>query len=222
MSTNPLNGDFQPRDLPEYYRKLDSLDISDSIKDFDDAQTLEDFIVKARSAKSRNFIVDFSDDEAWCGFDLEAESYTKLLSSPRPPELNTRWINIWLPHEQRDMLAAIAKFFDFSPRLHGFMRAEQLKIPKSNHSSKTSSLTNLFHRARHTNSFPSSSHRSSAGSTSEKSGDIEERIGMSDYSLWSAELDFKKAFNPYVLANDIWHWSSTDVGRKCKRFCSSQ
>jgi hypothetical protein len=207
------------RELHRYYRALDSYDIADNFKDFDDAQNLELFKIKVKDPRSRNFVLDFSDHGAWCGFNLEAESFNLLLNTPRPPELNTRWINIWLPHEQKDVLEEVAKYFNFTPRLTGFMGAEQLKVPRSNGTSKTSSLSNLFHRTKTgMDSASSRSHRSPETSMFERSGDLEEGIPMSDFGLFDAQLDFKKAFNPYALASEIWHWSSIDWGRKCKTF----
>jgi hypothetical protein len=223
MAEKQLNEDRPERRLHEYYRNLDSIDIFDQIKDFDHGPNLEAFKVKARDARSKNFILDFSDSEAWCGFDLDAESYKLLLITPRPPELNTRWINIWLPYEQKDILAEIGKCFEFTPRLLGFMGAEQPKIPRLSgptRTSTTSSFSSLFTRSRdRSHRSSSSSNRSPQYSTYEKSGDLEQgskSSGFSDFEFLETELDFRRAWNPYVLADDIWHWSSVDRGRRCK------
>jgi hypothetical protein len=223
MAEKQVDADRPERELHEYYRNLNSIDIFDSIKDFDHAPNLEEFKIKAREARSRNFILDFSDSEAWCGFDLDAESYNLLLNSPRPPELNTRWINIWLPYDQKDILAELGKCFEFTPRLLGFMGAEQPKTPRPSGPVRTStsnSLSSYFSRSRD-QSYRSSpfSHRSPAQSTYERSLALEQGSGASEFSNFeflATELDFKRAWNPYVLADDIWHWSSVDRGRRCE------
>ena len=66
-------------DLPAYYRELGDDRILRSIKNFDDDIHFEQFDHKVRNPNSRNFLIDFGDDEAWCAFDLEANSYTRLL-----------------------------------------------------------------------------------------------------------------------------------------------
>jgi hypothetical protein len=43
----------------------------------------------------------------------------------------------------------------------------------------------------------------------ESSLDVEERIGMTELSAPS-EPDFASGFNQYVLASEIWHYSSVD------------
>jgi hypothetical protein len=215
------DGTRPDRELHEYYRNLDSFDISDSFKDFDNAYNLDVFKNKVKDPRSRNFVLDFSDHAAWCGFNLEGESFKSLLNSPRPSELSTRWINIWLPNEQKDAIAEISNYFNFTPRLTGFMGAEQLKVPRSSGISKASSLSNLFHRGRvGTDTSSARSNKSPEHSMFERSGELEDGIPMSDFGLFDSQLDFKKAFNPYALASEIWHWSSTDWGRKCKSPCN--
>jgi hypothetical protein len=65
--------------LHPYYTSLKSWRIVQAVKAFDDPCNLDHFNTAITSARSQNFFVDFSDDEAWCGFDLEADDYTSLL-----------------------------------------------------------------------------------------------------------------------------------------------
>lgn len=211
------------RPLPEYYRNLEQWSIYDGIKDFDNPANFEELHKHVSNPRSRNFIIDFNDNEAWCGFDFEAVAYTTLLNTKRPAELNTRWINIWLPHDQKDLLTALAKHYDFTPRLLAFMCSTPLKHARfSSSSNSKSSSTSFFHRSRHSDSATSGL---GAGKTSPDSSiltpstDAEEQFGMTDWKDVS-NPDFANNLNSYVLADEIWHYSSVDWGRRCKYFFS--
>lgn len=68
-------------DLPEYYVNLGSSEINSAIRNFDNADNLDYFNAAVTSATSRNFLLDFGDEEAWCAFNLEAMHYSKLLTN---------------------------------------------------------------------------------------------------------------------------------------------
>jgi hypothetical protein len=220
MAENSLTQSREELPLPQYYRNLDNWTIRGSIKDLDHIGNLDEFNRCLVSAKSRNFVLDFSDDEAYCGFDLDAEAYTALLTTPRPPELNTRWINIWLPHDQKDTIAAVAKQYDFTPRLLGFMCSPPVKTSRSNQSSETSSRTSIFHRPRHTGtgngeSYLRSGLKRSPPSSRMQDSSSEDTIGLYSLGASSSPSGFQEALNPYSMANEIWHYSSVDWGRRC-------
>ncbi|KAF2667478.1 hypothetical protein BT63DRAFT_480436 [Microthyrium microscopicum] len=199
-------------DLPSYYTGLKSETINEAVRNFDDPANLEFFNAAVTNARSRNFFLDFGDDEAWCGFDLEATHFSRLIQSPRPPNLNTRWINIWLAHEQKPLITSLAKYYDFSPRLLGFMCSNPIKPAKSIRSSKTSiksspigtSIRNVLSKSRRT---------SPESSTMESSVDVEDNIRMEDFGL-SNEPDMNRVLNQYALASDLWHYSTMDWGRR--------
>jgi hypothetical protein len=69
-------------DLPEYYRQLNEKSILSAFKDFDNRSNFKSLDDKVRHTRTRNFVVDFGDDEAFCGFDLEADAVKKLLKAP--------------------------------------------------------------------------------------------------------------------------------------------
>lgn len=144
----------------EYYHQVGEWPIGEAMKDFDNPENYDELARAVMSARTRNFVLDFDDDHAWCGFDLDSDAVTSLLRSNRPPELNTRWINIWLPHEQKDVLEAIAKHYDFTPRLLGFMQSPPLKQSRSaNSSTKTSLVSSLLHRSKNTPESTTSSEK---------------------------------------------------------------
>ena len=216
-------GSTNDQGLPEYYQTLENWTTWETIKDFDNPANFDELSRAVTSARSRNFVIDFDDDHAWCGFDFDAEAYGALLKAKRPPELNTRWINIWLPTDQKDTLEVLAKHYDFTPRLLGFMQAPPLKKPRSVHSTKSSS-TSFFRRPKHTNGRSGSSEKSFGraspdDSTLDPEFNSRELVGMIDLNgscSQSSQSDFAESLNPYFLANEIWHYSSVDWGRRCK------
>lgn len=192
-------------DLPAYYRELGDDDILRSIKNFDEDIHFEQFDHKVRNPNSRNFLIDFGDDEAWCAFDLEANSFTRLLRTNRPPALNTRWINIWLPYDQKDTLHALAKHYDFSPNLLGLMCSEPVQ-PKANSAGSSKSGSTLWSRKSPRQGSPQKSSKDpSLGS--------EENIGMADLML-STETGLFRDLTHYHIVDEVWHWSSVDWGRR--------
>jgi hypothetical protein len=169
---------------------------------------------QTRNPKSNNFCLDFGEDSAFCAFDLDAQSYSKLLRAPRPAELNTRWINMWMPYNQKDVLRELAEHFDFSPRLLAMMQSNPVppRVSQSLRSHKSSSTlrSHLSHR-----SGKSDSIRARAKQANDASLESEESIGMTDL-MHSTQLEIMNDLSHYQLVDDVWHWSTVDQGRRCK------
>lgn len=228
MATEERAESTGSRKLPEYYQNLTPLSIGDSMRDFDNPSTTDELNRLVTNPHSQNFIVDFSDDEAWCGFELTADAYNTLLNAKRPPELNTRWINIWNPHEQKDIIETLAAHYDLTPRLRSFMLSPPVKFPTSS-SSSGSSKTSFFHRHSHSKANSASTNASKGnghGLGAEKSSpdfsvhasssqDTEHQIGMMDPS-YPSNYRSVNDFNLYNMANNIWHFQTVDWGRRCK------
>ncbi|KAF2428914.1 hypothetical protein EJ08DRAFT_591732 [Tothia fuscella] len=194
------------RPLHPYYSTLQNPTITHSMKDLDFGPNIDTFNRLLLSSKSRNFVIDFSDDEAYAGFDLDAESLGELLNKPRPAELNTRWINLWCPVAQRDILEVVARFYDFTPRLLGFMCSPTVEGGDSERSSTgSSSRSSFFHRGGRNG-------RNGPNGSSSNNSTLEERIGMQN--LESSQIDIVAAMNPYKFATEIWHYSTVDWGRR--------
>lgn len=210
-----MDGPFRPaspaEELPSYYQDLGDDDITASFRDFDLDRNYDLFDRQTRNPNSSNFCIDFGDDDAWCAFDLGSDSYRRLLNSPRPSHLNTRWINIWLPYNQKDTLHALAKHYDFSPRLLGLMCSNPVPPKRKTplHSKKSSATL----RSRRSNK----SHKSQQSSSRNESLDSEESIGMTEM-MHSTQLEMTQ-FSHYHIIDDVWHWSSVDWGRRCKFTC---
>ena len=121
-----MAGPFRPaspaEDLPAYYQDLSDEAILNCFRDFDSERNFDLFDRQTRNLQSNNFCLDFGEADAFCAFDLDAQSFSKLLAAPRPSDLHTRWINIWMPYNQKDLMRVLGKHFDFTPRLLGMSK----------------------------------------------------------------------------------------------------
>ncbi|TKA57594.1 hypothetical protein B0A49_10699 [Cryomyces minteri] len=90
--------------LPEYYQDIGVTYLLQEFKNLDDRASFELFERAVGNPKTGNFVVDFGDEEAWCGFDLAVDAFNGLLEAKRPAALNTRWINIWYPADHKPTL----------------------------------------------------------------------------------------------------------------------
>lgn len=206
----PLRPASPAERLPAYYEDFEDEEILASFRDFDNERNFDLFDRQTRNPRSYNFVVDFGDEDAYCAFDLGSHSISRLLSVPRPAKLHTRWINVWVPHLQKDVIHALAKQYDFSPRLLGMMVSEPLAPRPSDLHSKKSSNTLGSARSR-------KSQRSKASSGSDETNhyDSEESIGMTEM-MHSTQLDMVRDLSHYHIVDEVWHWSTVDWGRRCE------
>jgi hypothetical protein len=214
---NPFRPASPAERLPAYYQDIGDDNIRYCFRDFDSERNFDLFDRQTREHRSSNFCIDFGEDNAFCAFDLDAQAYGKLLSSPRPAELHTRWINIWMPYSQKDLFRTLASHFDFTPRLLGMMNSHP--VPPRNSSSlrtkkSSSTLRSVFSHKSHT-STRSSSIREKARQANEEALDSESSIGLTDMML-STQLELVRDLSHYQLVDDVWHWSTVDQGRRCK------
>jgi hypothetical protein len=180
------------QDLPTYYKDFDDDDIATAFKNFDVERHFDVFDRKTRDPNSSNFCVDFGDDEAYCAFDLPSQSFVRLTQTPRPANLHTRWINIWMPYVQKDTLHALAQYYDFSPRLLGLMCSDP--VPPKPRSLETKQSTATL-RSRKSNKSKGSSKTS--GREKPTAVDSEESIGMTDM-MHSTQLEMIRDLSQLV------------------------
>jgi hypothetical protein len=207
-----MEGPFRPaspaEDLPAYYQDLEDDEVLESFRNFDDERNFDLFDRQIRNPRSNNFCVDFGDDDAFCAFDLGSDSFRRLLSTPRPPNLHTRWISLWLPYNQKDTLHALAKHYDFSPRMLGLMCSNPLP-PKQDGLQTKKSSTTLGSRKSQRSYWSRNSQKSK-----EESLDSEQSIGMTDM-MHSTQLEMVRDLSHYHIVDEVWHWSTVDWGRRC-------
>jgi hypothetical protein len=208
-----MAGPFRPaspaEDLPAYYHDLGDENVQHCFRNFDDERNFDLFDRQTRNPRSNNFCLDFGELDAYCAFDLDAHSYSKLLSSQRPPQLHTRWINIWMPYNQKDLIKVLGQHFDFTPRLLGMMRSDP-SPPRTQSLRKKKSSSTLRSRL-----SGRSNKSAKANQATQTSFSLEESIGMTEL-MHSTQLEMVQDLSHYQLVNDVWHWSTVDQGRRCK------
>jgi hypothetical protein len=215
-NTRAMTSPFRPaapaESLPAYYDGLGDETIQHCFRNFDNVENFDLFDRQTRNPKSVNFCLDFGEREAFCAFDLDAQAYSKLLASPRPPFLHTRWINIWMPYNQKDLMKVLGQYFDFTPRLLGMMRSDPCP-PRSQSMRKRKSSSTLRSMLSHM-SNKSDLTKQRAKEANQATMDSEESIGMTEL-MHSTQLEMVQDLSHYQLVDDVWHWSTVDWGRRC-------
>ena len=112
MATSPV---------PDYYTSLNCPSLAQGLKNLDDLSSYASLESNTLDPDSRNLLIDFSHDQAWGAFNVNIDDWKALLDAPRPPELKTRWINIWAPHMQEELIKTLTRKYHFTPRLGGLM-----------------------------------------------------------------------------------------------------
>jgi len=150
----------------------------------------------------RNFLMDFSDQHVWAGFDLTAETIVNLVRSGSwPGESSTRWIDISFPSEQRELLDKLARHYDFSPRMLSMM----ISRPRTNRQGLEKSQTTSFADAAD----------KLVKTKVEDNSDVENAMSASELASISSKNPARTG-NLYELLHDVWHYTSVEQGTRCK------
>ncbi|KAJ5889056.1 hypothetical protein N7495_009097 [Penicillium taxi] len=115
-----------PLNPHEYYASLSTErnTLVEKFKDIDNKVNFQEYIHRIENPQTSNFVLDFGNEDVYCGADLSTNEFNLLLSKPRTKCFGTRWINIWSPEEQKDTIKAITTFYGLSERLQGMMCTE--------------------------------------------------------------------------------------------------
>jgi Mg2+ and Co2+ transporter CorA len=185
--------------MASYYASFDDTGVQRSFQDMDDPANLEGLMRKVQSSVSKNLVVDFSDATSFAAFDLPNPSVTALLNA-NVRESYVRWINIWYPYQSRSLIEILARRYDFSPRLLALMCSDPYQTRRSPSSQQVEPYKSRSFWRR-------SSPRTSSESEVEKGMDeLSEHSSISSY-------DSIARGNLYRIVDDIWHYSSVDLGR---------
>ncbi|KAI1410767.1 hypothetical protein F5Y13DRAFT_166759 [Hypoxylon sp. FL1857] len=90
-------------------------------EDFDLDEVFKKAELYVTNRESKNFVVEFGYERARIAFDLGPEDVKELLGQNPEEDYPIRWINVWGPSEQADVMKAIGSKYGFSPRLLGLM-----------------------------------------------------------------------------------------------------
>ncbi|KAJ5804676.1 uncharacterized protein N7518_000979 [Penicillium psychrosexuale] len=185
----------------DYYSSLDDEGLLvEKFKNIDDKTQFYLAMRRLQDPLTRNFVLDFGNEEAWCASDLNTNELKRLLSKPRDKCFGTRWINIWAPEEQKESIRAITKYYGVSERLQGMMCTEPVDpAPKTTPvPNKRTSKSPIIE--------PSFEHEVDDPENALK------HLADPDKSRESASfsnLTFAQ------VTNQIWHFSSVDHGPRC-------
>lgn len=193
-SDSAFTNQKKPKSEASNYEPLS--DRETGFRNLDLPDVLEDSVQQLCTPTARNFIVDFGDEEAWVSFDQPAETINTLLDTPRPSNLHTRWINIWLPFQQRPLLEILAQQYDFSPRLLALMSSDPRRMRQYPSQPIEQRNEAILRRSFEDIEKGLSSSPPPATDTSSLSSSNPARTG-----------------NLYDIVDGVWHYTSLDQGR---------
>lgn len=69
--------------FPSYYSGLAEREyLTSKLRNLDDSAHFAECRQRLMNEASRNFVVDFGDEDAWCAFNLESNDFSTLLNAP--------------------------------------------------------------------------------------------------------------------------------------------
>ena len=178
-------------------------------RDFDDTTYYEAFEKAVIEPETSNFTIEFDSDSARASMNMGKETIDKMLQTNGILGSSTRWINIFAPDQQRDIVISIAKKYKFSPRLAGIMQSEQPPRSKNTSTPPTSPSKRSFDL-----------HRSKIASLQAKLhlSDPEKNGPENPSSIDETEY---LQLSHYKLIDEVWHYCSVDWGSRCMK-CAAQ
>ncbi|PYI19394.1 hypothetical protein BO86DRAFT_328078 [Aspergillus japonicus CBS 114.51] len=183
-----------------YFSFTQKPSIQDKFRDIDDAANLKHYRTLLQDPQARNFVLDFGNEDAWCAVNLDKEEIALLLRKPKPKCYGTRWINIWAPEQQKDLIKSITSHYGVSERLQGMMRTDPVEPPSK---PPVSAEPSRISYSRHRDRLPSS-----------RMKDLEEGNtlrNLTNPEEISALASFRGLTFAHVI-DQIWHFCSVDYG----------
>ena len=181
-----------------------------AFENFDDKSLFNGkFYRKIQDPESKNFILDFDSKTAHCAFDLGSDDIETLLSERKRhfdtgQETRTRWINVWMPENQHEIIELLAGHYGFSPRLKSSMYCSPQKpvsvASRSHNTHRTPQ--EVFHRV--------PKRAKEADAISLASMDVEKNQRIASPTTSSSLMDI----NHYRIVDEVWHFASVDWGFK--------
>lgn len=176
--------------------------LGNRFKDIDDEVHFHDLRRELREPSTINFVLDFGDEDAFCATNLEEEDLKLLLRKPRAKCFGTRWINIWAPEKQKEVVTTITTQYGVSERLQGLMCTEpvpQFRAPGQSNLRKRESRSREFDR-------PQGGDLETAFHAKESLEKDERDCGLSGGGFNAGKFTFAQ------VTDQIWHFSSVDYG----------
>ncbi|MCJ1468059.1 hypothetical protein MMC07_006685 [Pseudocyphellaria aurata] len=170
---------------------------SQRFENFDDPPVYKRYEAAVLKADTLNMVIEFDSTKAQVVLDVNSPEMKEILRPKQMSSTTTRWINIWGPERQKDVIEAIASRYRFSPRLLLLMLTEHAPMPAAG-----STLQDDVH------AITASPRPKSFKSVENHYGDIEGHyeLGKSDPPPGKLDLNY------YHLVNEVWHFCSVDWG----------
>ena len=182
---------------------MDGTNILPNFKDFDKADVCKAGERYILQADALNFALEFDSEQAHLGLGLSPTSVQQLLDTEKA-NTKSRWICLWCPEQQRDIVVALAAHYGFSPRLRGFMcqNPEQPAVATMDN-----------HQNHYRNMLPGLRRlKSERASFETQSPDLE----MTPTFEQPASLALGLDLNHWRMVDQVWYYCSVDWGDKCK------
>lgn len=172
-------------------------------KNIDEPSGYSSCLQALRTENTRNFVVDFGDEEAFCAVDLLPADFKTLLNSPRPDRYPARWINFYGGDLSQKSIEILVAHYRLSPRLIGLL------------CSKASTESTTLHRRRE--DVGDEKDGKSRSSSSETISDVDMALEILKGSLKESrtrkQLNIESSHFGQIV-DDIIHFSSIDVGQR--------
>ncbi|KAG5299318.1 ADP-ribosylation factor [Histoplasma capsulatum G186AR] len=197
----------------DYYFNITSRpQLWETFRDLDNAIHFAECRGRLIDEATQNFVVDFGNDEAHAAFDLGEEDFAALLSSKRPKSLETRWINIWSPEHQRELVQTVTSNYKISARLQAMMVSKPV-TPSQDIRAVSPKLTSRDMEE------PEPGSESGGKSLPASVVDLEGGYSLEGIRRAGEALSpiIGTGFNMISLSqivDKIWHFSSVDYGEK--------
>lgn len=174
--------------------------MSFSFQDLDDQGGYDNLKEHFREWACRNFVVDFTSERASAACNIDAGSLRSLLEQKKANRSVTRWINIWSPEMQTDVLEQIGEHYGFSSRLLAIMRSRhdlqyQKKVAVQQQQAPLSEKTPHINEEN-------------------KFSDIESYGGIMTSSTVLSQQTSTGNLSHYQIVDEVWHYNSVDWGEK--------
>ncbi|KAL1983870.1 hypothetical protein VTN96DRAFT_9794 [Rasamsonia emersonii] len=200
----------------EYYAGFQSTrpGLSQKFKNIDEEVHFREYQRLLLDRRTYNFVLDFGNEDAWCGVNLDEDDLVALMDAPRPKVFGTRWINIWAPERQKESIKYITKQYGVSERLQKMMCTEPVPQtrPPTVSPEASSDQTAPHHKG-------SGSHSVSVVNKLHElpDGDLEGAYHLNDLDPTHASGEVASSFKSLTFASiidQIWHFCSVDYGPK--------
>ncbi|BAE64064.1 unnamed protein product [Aspergillus oryzae RIB40] len=84
---------FRLQTPKEYYSSFNAnSNLQEKFHNIDDEGQFRAYLGYLQDVQTRNFMLDFGNDDAWCAVDLEEEDIATLLRGVKPRFFGTRWM----------------------------------------------------------------------------------------------------------------------------------